>query len=414
MIRSSVWGNLKATLSSVPNGNYQVYFYTWEDNYSETYSVKLNGMSILNNIISGEAGSWARRGPFPVSATTGSIVLESLGGAMNLSGLEIYSIPAPTPTPSPSPTPNPTPSPTPAPNGVYRAINLNGSSFTSGGVNFEASGSAPNFSVINASAFANQSIALNPAVGDSHIAAMIRSSVWGTGVRAVLSSVPAGSYQVYVYTWEDNSAETYHLKLQASTVLANASSGAAGSWRKLGPYPALVGADGLLSLESSGGAFNLSGIEVRFAETFVRAINFGGPAAVIEGKNFEASSSAAQLTVAGSAGSISNQSVALIPGVSDPAKAQMIRSSVWGRALQIGVGGLSAGAYRVYLYVWEDNAAANFSVKLEGQTAAANVNSGSAGSWQKLGPYSVTVNDGALSLELSGGDANLSGIEIYR
>ena len=76
-----------------------------------------------------------------------------------------------------------------------------------------------------------------------------------------MTAVPAGSYQVWLYVWEDNSPETYSISLEGSVVLANFNSGTAGTWRKLGPYPVNI-TDGAINVSSSGGHANFSGMEV--------------------------------------------------------------------------------------------------------------------------------------------------------
>ena len=37
-----------------------------------------------------------------------------------------------------------------------------------------------------------------------------------------------------------------------------------------------------------------------------------------------------------------------------------------------------------------------------------------AGFWRRLGPWTVQVTDGSIDLRARGGDANLSGIEVWR
>jgi hypothetical protein len=75
---------------------------------------------------------------------------------------------------------------------------------------------------------------------------------------------------------------------------------------------------------------------------------------------------------------------------------------------------LPAGTYRVHLYIWEDNDPATFDVRVQGVLAEAGVVSGKAGEWKKLGPWIASVRDGALRVACSPGDANLSGLEIWR
>ncbi len=69
--------------------------------------------------------------------------------------------------------------------------------------------------------------------------------------------------------------------------------------------------------------------------------------------------------------------------------------------------------YQVWLYVWEDNFAQIYSISLEGFVVLANFNSGTAGTWSKLGPYPVNITDGAINVTSAGGHANFSGIEVW-
>ncbi len=91
MIRSSVWernGALKVNIAAVPKGQYDVYFYTWEDNASETFSVSLEGKKVLD-YTSGTAGKWKKHGPYRVAMSDGTLNLTTAGGAINLSGIEM-------------------------------------------------------------------------------------------------------------------------------------------------------------------------------------------------------------------------------------------------------------------------------------------------------------------------------------
>ena len=98
---------------------------------------------------------------------------------------------------------------------------------------------------------ANQSITLIPPT-DANRATMIRSSVWGNTVTLNMTAVPSGSYQVWLYVWEDNIPQTYSISLEGSVVHSNFNSGSAGTWRKLGPYPVNI-TDGAINVSSSGG-----------------------------------------------------------------------------------------------------------------------------------------------------------------
>mgnify|MGYP005811766011 CR=1 FL=1 len=401
---------------------------------------------------------------------------------------------------------------------LYRAINVNGPSLFIDGNNWEAGASAPNLTFSNAIAFSNQSVTLVPSTDANH-ATMIRSSLWGRSWSAALTSVPADTYQVWIYVWEDNSPEIFSVSLEGATVVSNYNSGAAGSWSRLGPFQATVN-DGTINLGFTGGASNLSGIEVwragtaagnrspvvaipipdqratvgmpfsftfpsstfsdpdagtvltyaaslsptgglpgwitfnsstrtfsgtpsgsdattlqiqltasdgaggsvsdvfsltidpASATTFYRAINVNGPALLIDGNNWEAGASAPNLSFT-NAMAFANQSVLLVPST-DANRTAMIRSSFWGWTWSATLGAVPSGTYQVWIYVWEDNSPETFSVSLEGTIVQLNYNSGTAGRWSRLGPFQVTINDGAINLGFSGGASNLSGIEVWR
>jgi hypothetical protein len=107
---------------------------------------------------------------------------------------------------------------------------------------------------------------------------------------------------------------------------------------------------------------------------------------------------------------------ATLTPATDTARAAMIRCSRanWANPQTlVTASGLSNAEYQVYLYVWEDNDAQNFTLSLNGQEVATH-NSGSPGRWDKLGPFTVVVTNGNIAVSTNGGDTNLSGVEIWR
>ncbi|HEX3132801.1 MAG TPA: DUF1549 domain-containing protein [Planctomycetota bacterium] len=146
--------------------------------------------------------------------------------------------------------------------------------------------------------------------------------------------------------------------------------------------------------------------------TFVRAVNLNGPALIIDGHPWEGKD-AANLTVEGNA--FENQAVPLKPAT-DTARAQMIRSSRWGSKVSIEFGALPAGEFQVFLYVWEDNHTERFDLLVNGAVVQAGFDSGAAGAWKRLGPWSAASVDGKLTIAARGpehGAANLSGVEVW-
>src|SRR5687768_3699014 len=149
---------------------------------------------------------------------------------------------------------------------------------------------------------------------------------------------------------------------------------------------------------------------------FYRGINLNGPPVVIDGRPWEGeggSNGAANIECHD--GRFDDQKIPLVPPT-DPQRASMIRSSVWNASGsgKIVVGNVPSGNYLVFLHLWEDNDSQTFTVSLQGKPVAKDVRSGSAGQWQRLGPWPVRVSDGRIELTSLGGHANLSGIEIWK
>ena len=144
---------------------------------------------------------------------------------------------------------------------------------------------------------------------------------------------------------------------------------------------------------------------------FFRGINLNGPSLEIDGRLWEGSDSPNCLTTDRA---FENQSVPLRPET-DPARAQMIRSSRWNNEARIELINVPAGRYSVLVYTWEDNNSETFSLSLQERESASEIRSGDAGEWRRLGPFVVDVGDDErILLTTRGGAANLSGIEIWR
>jgi hypothetical protein len=90
MLRCSVYGNnMEVNVANVPNGTYEVALYVWEDNRTETFSIKVEGKLVTENYKSGAAGTWARFSYASVTVTDNQLKINTIGGHANLSGIEI-------------------------------------------------------------------------------------------------------------------------------------------------------------------------------------------------------------------------------------------------------------------------------------------------------------------------------------
>jgi hypothetical protein len=303
----------------------------------------------------------------------------------------------------------------PATSVLYRGINLNGPALPIDGENWEGSATATNFS-FTGRPFANQTISLIPAT-TANKSSMIRSSYWrasGTdSVTVALDAVPVGTYEVFLYTWEDNTSTTFDIYLEGVKVIQDFSSGVAGTWKKHSLGQAVI-TDGNIKVKAKRGDVCISGIEVRKVIPY-RAINLNGGALVVDGNNYEASSTAANFSFTGR--SFANQTIALNP-TTDASRASMIRSSFWrtsdSDSVTATLSAVSPGTYKVFLYTWEDNNSTTFDIYLEGVKKISAFASGTAGTWRKHDLGTAIVNDGNIKIKAQGGDACISGIEVWK
>ena len=352
MIRSSMWGsNPGLAVSGIASGTYSVYLYVWEDNAAATFSISLEGRTVQTNHNSGTAGHWDRLGPFTTAITDGTINIGATGGDANFSGIEIWKQNTTTPVATP---PTVTLS-SPTTGTVGTALSLTASAASAGGT--------------------------------------IAKVEFFNGATKLGEDLTAP----YALSYVPTAAATLTLTARATDNAGAATSTAATS--------VTVSAATTTPPTTTPGTTPAN-------STFVRAINLGGTATTIDGRSWDAASSAANFQTTGTS-TFANQNVTLSPAT-DAARASMIRSSMWGSNPGLAVSGIASGTYSVYLYVWEDNAAATFSISLEGRTVQTNHNSGTAGHWDRLGPFTTAITDGTINVGSTGGDANFSGIEIWK
>lgn len=156
----------------------------------------------------------------------------------------------------------------------------------------------------------------------------------------------------------------------------------------------------------------LSGIASAADAVFFRAVNLNGPALKVDGNAWRGKDAA---DVSAKGKTFANQAVALKPAT-DAARAEMIRSSVWGDNVDVEFREVPDGEYQVFVYVWEDNHSEQFDVLVNGTTVVEGFHSGAAGMWKRLGPLPTRSVSGKITIgarSASHGAANISGVEIW-
>jgi hypothetical protein len=143
---------------------------------------------------------------------------------------------------------------------------------------------------------------------------------------------------------------------------------------------------------------------------FWRGININGPAIQIDGNRWEGDD-AANFVCRDRA--LNSPQVVLLPPT-DAARARMIHSFRWNRSnARIELSSVPKGTYAVYAYLWEETGPTTFTIRLNDRVVQRDYQSGPAGRWRRLGPWMVD-SSGKITITATGGDANFSGIEIWR
>jgi hypothetical protein len=140
----------------------------------------------------------------------------------------------------------------------YRGVNINGSAVRIDGNQWEGD-NAPNFTCSHR-ALNRPDLPLRPTT-DNGRAAMIHSFRWDNRARLAMTKVPRGVYAIYLYVWEETDPETFSIFVEEKVAVRRHYSGVKGEWRRLGPWTRRI-SDGSIEVSTSGGAANISGIEV--------------------------------------------------------------------------------------------------------------------------------------------------------
>ena len=435
MIRSSIWGNtVNVNVTAVPNGSYNVYVYVWEDNFTQTYSISLEGTVVLPGHISGPGGTWNKLGPFQANIVDGAINVSTNGQHSNVSGIEIWTAGPPPPN-QPPVVANPIPDQS-ATAGlpINYAFPANTFSDPNAGTTLtytatlEGGGVFPGWLTFTGSTRTFSGTPLLANLGAINIAVTASDGSPGGTVSDVFTLTVSEAVKVTpVITWANPSPIGVGTALGAVQLNATASyngSAVAGSFVYTPPSGTVLGLGTAQQLSVSFTPTNsilyntaTKTVTIDVVEslptTFYRALNLNGAALTIDGNSWQSSIGAANFSFTQVGGGVfSAQNIALIP-TTDTNRATMIRSSIWGNTVNVNVTAVPNGSYDVYVYVWEDNFTQTYSISLEGTVVLPGHISGPGGTWNKLGPFQANIVDGAINVSTNGQHSNVSGIEIW-
>jgi hypothetical protein len=165
----------------------------------------------------------------------------------------------------------------------FKAINFNGPSLVVDGVTFEAEATSGATVGPLTQRFCADSLPLISPPATAEEQQLVRCAVWGTDDTGGLDAsvpVPAGEYQLTMWTVEDNFQENVGFLVNGAP-FAEIDTGPPGTWRRIGPLPVII-TDGTLHLGSRFGAANVSAIRLDTIEIANGYIPLNTPARILE------------------------------------------------------------------------------------------------------------------------------------
>ena len=445
MLQSFIWGRpVSVNLSSVPNGNYRVFLWVFEDNNSVTFSVSVNGRSVLSDRRSGAAGTWQRLDLGLVTVSNGRLAIQGnlSSDALNICAIEVWRGGGGSQNQGPTANAGPNQTVTDTDGNGTQQVTLSGTNST------DSDGSIVSYvwKEGNTTLATTATAAVNLAVGVHTITLTVTDNNGATDSDTVTVTVNAranqpqnqpptanaGANQTVTDTDRDGTERVIlngtgsadgdgsivsYLWTKGSTTLATTATA---------PIDLAVGVHTItLTVTDNEGATANDTVVITVKEgtsppdnddsdasgTLYRAINLNGNAVSVDGVSFEGKNAPNYST----AGRTHITRTAPSPAV--PADKQaMLQSFIWGRPVRVTMTNIPNRAYRVYLWVMEDNSSVTFSVTVNGRSVLTNRQSGGAGTWRRLDLGAVTISNGRLVVQgnLSRDALNMCALEIWR
>lgn len=243
-------------------------------------------------------------------------------------------------------------------------------------------------------------------------------AVGGTATIPVLGRARDISYANGVWTFDLYDLQARHVK-----VTVNNSSDKSTLENLIKPYAKLIPVNVTITLtRKDSDMYAVEGSYPAGGSTptpgaFVKGINCNGNAETIEGNSWLSHSAAVSAGFNIVNGNVWAGSTTFSPAV-DAATNRMLNTQIFREAATVNLTQTIAnGTYNVYIWTVENYQPyyRSFNLNLEGAQKAANIGSMPLNEWRKYGPYTVTVNDGMLNIDLVRvtGDPEISGIAIF-
>lgn len=165
------------------------------------------------------------------------------------------------------------------------------------------------------------------------------------------------------------------------------------------------------AIDRTGTVFTSAPLMIRVGNpTLYRAVNLGGGAVHTDGVDFEGKG-AKGISCNGSPAALKSE---LVP-VPDASLAPLLRGAVvHPLGTSVSLIDIPNGAYQVFLYVCAEGAPQVYDIVIAGRVVQPKVQSGPAGTWQRLGPWTVDASGGLLEVTAKGGEVNFCALEVWR
>lgn len=471
MLNTAIWrSNAPITINqTVENGEYQVYLWVMENYQSNVrkMNVKLENTQVATDVGYLAKNSWMKYGPYTVTVADGTLNTELVNtqDSPHIKGMAIYKKSAGGVTPTPTPTQGPSTNYT---GEYFNNISLSGTPIltrTDATINFDWGGSGspdPLISVDNFSArwtrtdtFTQGPYEFTATADDGlrlYVDGVKILDKWidqGPTTYKVTKDLSTGSHTIVYEYYEKGGGALAKLSFQEVAGTTNTWTPCANENQTCsfsGTRQVRYGASNTYAYKTAtssivcnnatfGDPIPLTAKQCSYADTtetptptptpgsgsyiFSKGINLNGNGVTIEGNPWQSMSTALSNGFSVPSGYISaNTSLTPSPTV-DSDSNNMLNSAIWRQNAPLNMNQtVSNGDYQVYLWVMENfqSNVRKMNVKLENTQVATDVGYLSKNSWVKYGPYTATVTDGTLNVDLVNvvDSPHVMGIAIYK
>jgi hypothetical protein len=155
----------------------------------------------------------------------------------------------------------------------------------------------------------------------------------------------------------------------------------------------------------------------RTTRSFVLGVNLNGPSVEVDGRTFRSHKSAVEKGFDDGDPNLSKNGVVPRPDAKEGV-ATLLESAAWSPGTWRFRQKVAKGTYELFLYTKEDDVdhGHRFAVRIEGKVVARDVGTLAMGEWKRWGPFTSTVTDGTMTVDLQPeiNSAHLMAFEVWK